>query len=495
MAQALTAGSADTARYGYRFEGHNGERERADFEFVGTGGDLSLGYTGFDIDNTTEVAVFVNDVALAHLARTTNEARGPGTLVIPASVQASGTNILSFRQSTPGYMWGVTDLLLSEKQNLPPVADAGPDLESIFGQSLTLDGWASYDPDGDIASFSWTRADGTLIGTTSSVEYIPEAAGTETLTLTVTDDADPPASATDSLVLTILDTNRNVVIWPIGDSITRGKSFGFDLGQFPESDYRKDAGGPPGTLWSYREHLHDLLIDSSCGADVSWTGTRSFTDRIPSRHEGWSGFRIDRFLDSGWSDDNWSDSTGEFSGTRDLEGWTTTFDPDVVLVHLGSNDLGQGQTPISTAEELNVFIGRVLSAKPTVKIFVANLLPIVGWFGDHNYGTNEPLDVRGNAATLSSLIPNIVSEYQANGDDVYLVDVGFGAGYYVDENNAVSCPAATGGDPNNMTMKRCEELDGVSRPDGLHPALLGDRFIAEQFFAELQAQVGLCGVR
>ena len=41
--------------------------------------------------------------------------------------------------------------------NAPPVADAGPDLMVPSGQSFTLDGSASMDPDGTIARYTWFR--------------------------------------------------------------------------------------------------------------------------------------------------------------------------------------------------------------------------------------------------------------------------------------------------------------------------------------------------
>ena len=133
----LILGATDTARYGYRFEGHLGERERADFEFTGSGADLVLEHTAFDIDSATEVAVFVNDSSLGHLSRTANNRRGSDSIVVPASVQVPGTNTLSFRQSTPGYIWGVTDLFLKESASPPPPTSI-PDMPRIDDYELVF---------------------------------------------------------------------------------------------------------------------------------------------------------------------------------------------------------------------------------------------------------------------------------------------------------------------------------------------------------------------
>jgi hypothetical protein len=46
--------------------------------------------------------------------------------------------------------------------NYPPLADAGPDLETAVDLSVTLDGSSSYDPDG-IGEFAWEQVDGPAV--------------------------------------------------------------------------------------------------------------------------------------------------------------------------------------------------------------------------------------------------------------------------------------------------------------------------------------------
>ncbi len=70
--------------------------------------------------------------------------------------------------------------------NFPPVADAGEDKEIILGQTIILDGSASYDPDGEIVNYTWGLSPSiTLYGKT--IEYNPSSKGTYTWTLTVRD--------------------------------------------------------------------------------------------------------------------------------------------------------------------------------------------------------------------------------------------------------------------------------------------------------------------
>lgn len=92
----------------------------------------------------------------------------------------------------------------AEPANQLPVADAGPDQtvsdsDGVAGESVTLDGSGSSDPDGSIVSYEWTE------GTTSlgSGETLPVdlGDGTHTITLTVTDD--DGATASDDVVITV----------------------------------------------------------------------------------------------------------------------------------------------------------------------------------------------------------------------------------------------------------------------------------------------------
>ena len=45
-------------------------------------------------------------------------------------------------------------------ENLPPVAHAGPDLSVTSGSTVTLDGTASTDPDGQVVQFAWIQLAG-----------------------------------------------------------------------------------------------------------------------------------------------------------------------------------------------------------------------------------------------------------------------------------------------------------------------------------------------
>ncbi|MCY4491884.1 MAG: PKD domain-containing protein, partial [Thaumarchaeota archaeon] len=73
----------------------------------------------------------------------------------------------------------------------PPVADAGPPQTVRYGDTVTLDGRGSTDPNGDQISYSWTHTSGlsaSLTGddTEQPTFTAPSSTGTITFTLTVT---------------------------------------------------------------------------------------------------------------------------------------------------------------------------------------------------------------------------------------------------------------------------------------------------------------------
>ncbi len=83
-----------------------------------------------------------------------------------------------------------------------PVADAGGPYTGKPGVAITFNGANSYDPDGDIVSYSWDFGDETPLGTGSTPSHTYPSEGTYTVTLTVTDNdglTSPPDTTTATI--------------------------------------------------------------------------------------------------------------------------------------------------------------------------------------------------------------------------------------------------------------------------------------------------------
>ena len=76
---------------------------------------FTLQVTGYDIDFNDEISVYLNNTFITHLSKGPNNSLNASDLVnLPAALVVNGTNVIEFRQDNLGWIWGVTDLLLSD---------------------------------------------------------------------------------------------------------------------------------------------------------------------------------------------------------------------------------------------------------------------------------------------------------------------------------------------------------------------------------------------
>jgi len=118
--------------------------------------------------------------------------------------------------------------------NAPPVADPGPNQITALGSSITLDGSASYDPDGDPITYDWSfirvgtgsgLVDTDIAGyDTDSAQFTPDVTGIYILLLVVDDGTD---SSFDAVVVRVLNSNNAPIadagptqIATVGSSVT-----------------------------------------------------------------------------------------------------------------------------------------------------------------------------------------------------------------------------------------------------------------------------------
>ena len=142
----------------------------------------------------------------------------------------------------------------------------------------------------------------------------------------------------------------------------------------------------------YRLPLWERLTAE--GVRVDYVGSRSTgPDTLPDAdHEGRSGWSAARMVPM-------------------VGGWVLAADPDVVLLHAGTNDLLGGASAQATAAGLDRMLDRIFVAAPHTHVIMA--------------GVWAPLPKhRAQRAELTRQLPRVAQEHRAAGHSVEFVDVG-----------------------------------------------------------------------
>ncbi|MFC0387120.1 SGNH/GDSL hydrolase family protein [Muricoccus vinaceus] len=120
---------------------------------------------------------------------------------------------------------------------------------------------------------------------------------------------------------------------------------------------------------SYRYPLWKLL--ASHGQPFEFVGSQTSNhDGSPpfpdlngqsfiNRHEGHYGWRADQILEA-------------------LPSWLSSYTPDIVILQIGSNDIGAGDSVVQIASEVSMIIARLRQANPSVSILLTNGTPTTG---------------------------------------------------------------------------------------------------------------------
>ena len=225
-------------------------------------------------------------------------------------------------------------------------------------------------------------------------------------------------------------------VMPIGDSITRGYY-----------------------ACSYRTQLVQSLANlNSCS--INMVGSMFSPEYPPSgtcttaniNHEGHGGWATTNFL-----------TIDEGSTIPRIRIYLNDNTPDIVLLHIGTNDMGNGTgkfevgTYNSSTNQGTNTIGRIVTmieevyaANSNAHVFVADLIPVT---------TNSTHNT--NISQLRTVIGSMVTDRANDGDDITLVPVS--SGYTSD----------------------------MMQSDGIHPNAEGEEHIAGKFLTAMQSQ-GIC---
>ena len=158
-------------------------------------------------------------------------------------------------------------------------------------------------------------------------------------------------------------------IMPLGDSITFGT---------PDRSY----GG-------YRHALGTLLAND--GYIVDFVGSQQSGNKVipDPDNEGHSGWTI-----------------GQIKSGIDANGWLETYQPDIILLHIGTNDNHRGNAA-SAPGDLSALLDDILARLPQARVIVAQIIPF-RWGPDQGH------------QSYNAAIPGIVA---SKGPRVSMVDM------------------------------------------------------------------------
>jgi lysophospholipase L1-like esterase len=128
---------------------------------------------------------------------------------------------------------------------------------------------------------------------------------------------------------------RPIRVMPLGDSITYG------VGSSTGSSYRAD-------LWR--------RLVTQAGYNIDFVGSERSGSLPDTDNEGHSGWRIDQIAAS-------------------VDGWLSTYQPDIVLLHIGTNDMNQNYQVDTAPQRLGALIDQILADRPTATVLVAKIVP------------------------------------------------------------------------------------------------------------------------
>ncbi|MGV6817325.1 MAG: PKD domain-containing protein [Thiotrichales bacterium] len=333
-----------------------------------------------------------------------NQRAGDGIASFEVSNNASGWKSYASRESINPPELIITDASgpgESTGVESPPVGTTVPiqvscpeSVSATVGQSVTLS--CSIDigstvPVGTALSWSVLSAPVSLSLPESSdvtLTFTPPVEGEYILEFQVDDGL---SFETRSVSVVVSPLSGALRILPLGNSIT-------------QSDQAHQ---------SYRYPLWTKLIDAGLDFDFIGTQNTNFggTPNWPDHaglsfdpdHEGHWGWRADEVLSNL---DNW------------LAGYAGA--PDLVLLHLGTNDLSDGESVESTLADLEQIIASLRSANASVRVLIAKLIPTTRAF-------NTEID------TFNSSLDAFVASQTSIASPVVVVDQN--EGYFADSDN------------------------------------------------------------
>ena len=207
-----------------------------------------------------------------------------------------------------------------------------------------------------------------------------------------------------------LYARETVRIMPLGDSITHGANTHSTSPVNPSSiAYR----GPLWTKLSEGNYTVDFVGSQTAGDD--YLSTDSTFDM---NHEGYDGVHAD-----------WIANNVNTFLTDDITGEVLA---DVVLLHIGTNDLVAGEDPLVTVSDVTDILDNIDSVDTEIEVVIARII------------NRQTFDQ--NTSDYNDALEAMVLDRMLNGDDIVIVDMENDAGidYSTDMNDTLHPNDATG---------------------------------------------------
>ncbi|SIT94346.1 SGNH/GDSL hydrolase family protein [Pontibacter indicus] len=230
-------------------------------------------------------------------------------------------------------------------------------------------------------------------------------------------------------------------IMPLGNSITQGgevhPSYRYELWKMlVDAGLKFEFVGSMDTNW-YRQ-----APNTEHGADVASPkmGETYKGQTFTNKHEGHWGWMTADLLNGYANPTQYKRDKGKLSD------WLKGYTPDVVLMHLGTNDMIHAKTTDGTVNRIEQIIGQLRADNENVAILLAKITPIPAEYANVD-----------STQHFVSLLPGLASRLTTQKSPIIVVDIN--SGY----------------NPATLTY------------DALHPNTEGEKFIAKRWYDAIQA--------
>lgn len=186
-----------------------------------------------------------------------------------------------------------------------------------------------------------------------------------------------------------------LVLWVVVGAFVVGGSAAVCTGEPPTRIMPLGDSITVGTDGGYRTELFRALNES--GRSIDFVGSVSLWGhwpRLPDRdHEGHSGWRINNLQ-------------------RNIVDWMTEHEPEIILLHIGTNDISNQATASTCIRRLANLLDTIYATDPEVTVYCASVIIRVG----------NPEHVRVNEL-YAAYTPYLVDDYARRGFDCRFVNM------------------------------------------------------------------------